>query len=58
MSATMEELFSSSMTALRDYFSRSRKVDRCGDPAQLVVFAEHAIQVSMILNLSCPNLSS
>ena len=42
----MEKRLEQSFKALQHYFSPSRKQEGAGNPAQLVLFAEHAAKVS------------
>ena len=37
-----------SHVALKAYFSPGRKQDSLGNPAQLIVFAEHAVKVGVL----------
>ena len=50
----MEENLRSSLAALQDYFSPSHRNDVCGNPSQLVVFAEHAVKVCYLRGLLLP----
>lgn len=41
------ERLKQSYAALKEYFSLSKRQDSVGNPAQLVVFAEHAVKVGV-----------
>ena len=43
----MEERIKQSHAALKEYFSPSKRHQSSGNPAQLIVFAEHAIKVTL-----------
>ena len=54
MAVALEENLRSSLVALQDYFSPSHRNAICGNPSQLVVFAEHAAKVCCLRGLLLP----
>ena len=44
-SCSQDEKLAKSFAALKEYFTPSRKSESASNPAQLVLFAEHAIKV-------------